>query len=254
MEPMDNACRARLRALLGSTLHAVGLVVSTLIWGMLSLFTWPLPYDLRYRFITQWIRFNLWWLQVTCGIDHHVEGLTGLPSGPAIVMSKHQSTWETIGLETLFRPQTWVMKRELLWLPIFGWALRLLEPIAIDRGGHADAARKVIRQGAERLGQGRWVLIYPEGTRVPPGRKGRYHATGALLAIRTGAPIIPVAHNAGEFWGRHQLVKKPGTIQVRIGPPIDPEGKNRQEIMALVESWIETEMLRIQGEKSAESA
>src|SRR5690606_1162392 len=134
---------------------------------------------------------------------------------------------------------------ELLRIPVFGWALSLLQPIGINRGAHADAVRQILKQGSERLKAGRWVVIFPEGTRVAPGERGRYHPTGALLASLNQAPIVPVAHNAGEFWGRRQFFKRPGTIQVRIGPPIDPRDKKPKEINKIVEDWIESQMAEI---------
>ncbi|WP_220347749.1 1-acyl-sn-glycerol-3-phosphate acyltransferase [Alkalilimnicola ehrlichii] len=211
----------------------------------MSLFTFPFPYRFRYWFITQWCNFNLWWLKVTCGLDYRVEGGEHLPNEPGIVMCKHQSTWETMALEQIFVPQSWVLKRELMRIPLFGWALALLDPIPIDRSSHSEAVRQIVQRGKERLNQGRWVVIFPEGTRVAPGERGHYHPAGAFLATRSGAKVIPVAHNAGEFWGRRQFVKRPGTITLRIGPPIDANGKKPKEINHLVEEWIESQMKEI---------
>lgn len=150
----------------------------------------------------------------------------------------------------LFRPQTWVMKRELLWIPIFGWGLALLEPIAIDRRAGRRAMDQVLAQGADRLARGVWVVVFPEGTRVPPGTRGRYHTGGALLAERTGRPVVPVAHNAGELWPRRSLRKYPGTVRVVIGPPIPSAGRRAADILADVENWIEGTMARIEGPRA----
>lgn len=220
--------------------------LSLLVWALLSLLTWPFPYRFRYAFVTRWTHFNLWWLERMCGLRCEVRGLENIPpEGGGIVMAKHQSTWETMALQRWFEPQTWVLKRELMHMPLFGWAIALLEPIAIDRNARGGAVRVMCEEGAKRLRDGRWVVIFPEGTRMPPGQRGRYRVGGGVLAARTGATVIPVAHNAGEFWGRNQILKRPGVIQVRIGPPIDSRGKSAHEIMHAVESWIEAEMAEI---------
>lgn len=233
---------------LRSCVQFAGMVGFTVLWATLSLFVAPLPYLWRYHFITRWSLFNLWWVERICGLGYEVQGLENIPEGPGVVMCKHQSTWETLGLIPYFTPQTWVLKRELTRIPMFGWALSLLEPIAIDRAGQGEAVRQMLNQGLERLRQGRWVIIYPEGTRVPPGQRGRYHPAGAMLACRAGCPVIPVAHNAGEYWARHQFVKRPGKIQLRIGPPIDTQGRKPKEVTALVEAWIEGQMQEISGQ------
>jgi 1-acyl-sn-glycerol-3-phosphate acyltransferase len=229
-----------------STLHVIVYVVSTAVWGILSLLTAPLSYRRRYWFVTRWTHFNLWAFERICGVRCDVQGTEHIPQGQGgIVMAKHQSAWETMALQRWFSPQTWVLKRELLRLPMFGWALALLEPIAIDRGGVTAAIRQLVRQGAERLADNRWVVIFPEGTRVAPGQKGRYHVGGAMLAERTGAIVIPVAHNAGRCWGRNSFLKRPGTISVRIGPPLPTQGKSAAEILRMVEEWIEARMAEI---------
>ncbi len=232
---------------LRSCLQFSGMVASTVVWTLLAMFTVPLAYPTRYWVITRWCIFNIWWLKVCCRLDYQVEGLEHVPAGAVVVMANHQSTWETLALVRMFGPQTWVLKRELLRIPLFGWALSVLEPIAIDRGGQGEAVRQMVSQGQERLKAGRSVVIFPEGTRVAPGQKGRYHPAGALLATRSGATVVPVAHNAGEYWGRHQFIKRPGRIQVRIGPPIDPSGKTAKEITRLVEEWIEAQLADIAG-------
>jgi 1-acyl-sn-glycerol-3-phosphate acyltransferase len=229
----------------GSALYALGMVVSTLVIGPLSLLTFPLPLRARFAFISQWARFNLWWLERTCGLRFEVEGREHIPAHPTVVMCKHQSAWETLALQTLFRPQAWVLKRELLWIPLFGWGLALLRPIAIDRRAGRRAIEQVVRQGIERLQGGVWVVVFPEGTRVAPGTRGRYHIGGALLAERANAAVLPVAHNAGEFWPRRSFLKRPGTIRMVIGPPVPAAGRSAPAILQEVESWIEGTMARI---------
>ncbi len=225
-----------------SALYAGGSAVSIVVWALLSLLTAPLPLRLRYRFITLWTRFNLRWLRWTCGLRHEVRGVENIPPGPAIVMSKHQSAWETMGLQLIFPPQTWVLKRGLLWVPFFGWALALLRPVAIDRKAGRRAVEQLVEQGTRRLRAGLWLVIFPEGTRVAPGRTGRYRIGGAVLAQRSGYPIVPVAHNAGDYWPRRGFLKRPGVIQVVIGPPVDPHDKGVEEIIAEVRDRIEGEM------------
>lgn len=224
---------------LRSLLFTLGQVLSTLVFAPLSVMTFPLPYLWRYRFITQWTRFNLWWLEKTCGLRCRVSGAEHIPAGTGIIFCKHQSAWETLALTCIFPPQVWVIKRELLWIPFFGWGLAMLEPIAINRKSGRRAVRQLVDQGRQRLEEGRWVVVFPEGTRVAPGEKKRYGIGGAVLAEQSGHPVIPVAHNAGLFWPRHGFLKRPGTIDVVIGPAIDPRGKTPEEITAAAAAWIE---------------
>ncbi|MCC5813069.1 MAG: 1-acyl-sn-glycerol-3-phosphate acyltransferase [Ectothiorhodospiraceae bacterium] len=199
-----------------------------------------LPYRKRYWFFTQWSFFLLWLARVVCGIRYTVEGTENVPTEPCIVMCKHQSAWETLATQYWFNPQTWVLKKELISLPMIGWALRLLNPIAIDRGARKEAVQQMLEQGVERLKGGRWIIIFPEGTRVPAGQTGRYRRGGAILSVETGTPIIPVAHNAGEMWPRNSFLKYPGEVKVRIGPPILPGDRDGEAVLAEVKHWIET--------------
>ena len=219
---------------------------TTVMAAILVMLMFPFSLRQRQAFVTWWVGFILWWLETTCQLRYVVEGEENIPQhGPAIVFAKHQSTWETLALQRIFPPQIWVAKRELLWIPFFGWGLALMKPIAIKRGTGRAAVMQLIRQGTDRLREGLWVIIFPEGTRVPPGSKGRYRVGGAVLAEQSGYPVLPVAHNAGEFWPRHSFIKRPGTIQVRIGPQITPGERSAQEIMMDAESWIETTMSQI---------
>lgn len=226
--------------------------ISLLAFAPLSVLTFPFPFKARYLFITQWARFNLWWLEKTCRLSYQVSGRENIPASNAIILCKHQSAWETLALQRIFPPQIWLLKRELLWIPLFGWGLAMLEPIAIDRKAGKKAMRQLLEQGAARLQAGRWVVIFPEGTRMAPGKKGRYAPGGALLAENSGFPVVPVAHNAGEFWPRRGFIKRPGVIQVVIGPVIASKGKSAAEINAATEEWIENKMREIADIKCSE--
>lgn len=195
----------------------------------------------RHRFVNRWTSGAMWLLRHLNGVRIEVRGLENVPQGEAVVvMANHQSQWETFYLQLLFAPQSTVLKRELLWVPFFGWAVGLLRPIAIDRSRPGDALKKILRLGRQRLAEGTSVVIYPEGTRQPPGQVGRFNAGGALLACQAGVRVLPVAHNAGHCWPARSLMRYPGTIVVEIGPPIETAGRKAQAVAAETEAWIRT--------------
>ncbi|MDH4216930.1 MAG: 1-acyl-sn-glycerol-3-phosphate acyltransferase [Gallionella sp.] len=220
-------------------------LVITPVFALLALLTFPLGRMTRYRFISLWAKMMLPILRVVCGIRHEVKGFENLPQQPCVVLCKHQSAWETLALQKVFPPQVWVLKRELLWLPFFGWALALTSPIAIRRSEGKAAMKQLLQQGKERLAQGFCVVVFPEGTRVPFGQRGKYKIGGALLAASSGVPVIPVAHNAGRLWGRNAFSKHPGVITMSIGAPIATQGRKADEINAEVEAWIENEIQQL---------
>jgi 1-acyl-sn-glycerol-3-phosphate acyltransferase len=224
---------------LRSVLFAASLVLITPPYALLALATFPLPPMLRYRVISGWSRAVLFLARRLLRIDWKVEGHENLPACPAVILSKHQSAWETLAFQQIFPPQVHVLKRELLWIPFFGWGLALMSPIAIDRSRGVAALRNIARRGRERLDQGFWVVIFPEGTRVAPGEKRAYQLGGAWLAAASGAPIVPVAHNAGRVWPRNAFIKRPGTVTVRIGPPIESRDRDPKMLNELAETWIE---------------
>jgi 1-acyl-sn-glycerol-3-phosphate acyltransferase len=232
---------------IGSAAFLFGQAISTVTFSLLAVLLAPLPYRGRYAVITTWTRFNLWWLGVCCGLRHEVHGREYIPSTPGVILCKHESAWETLALQLLFQPQSWVLKRELLRIPFFGWGLALLRPIAIDRRAGRDAVRELIRQGRDRLREGTWVVVFPEGTRVAPGEHRAYQKGGAVLAKRARVAVVPVAHNAGDYWRRQSLLKHPGTIQLCIGPPIGPAGLDSDEINRRAEAWIEGTVARIRA-------
>jgi 1-acyl-sn-glycerol-3-phosphate acyltransferase len=225
--------------LLRSSLFAAALVLITPPYAILALATFALPPMLRYRIISGWSRLVIYLSEKILGIACRIEGRENLPSRPAIILAQHQSAWETLAFQKIFPPQVLVLKRELLWIPFFGWGLALMSPIAIDRSRGVAALRAMARRGQQRLAQGFWVVVFPEGTRVAPGQRRAYHIGGAWLAAASGAPIVPVAHNAGRVWPRNAFLKHPGTITVRIGPPIDSANRDPKTLNALAESWIE---------------
>ena len=230
-----------------SSLFALGLVCSTLAFTPVALASVLLPYRLRWRTVTQWSRFNVYWLSVTCGVRCEIEGLEHVPAEPAVVLSRHESAWETLALQRYFAPQVWVLKRELLRIPFFGWGLATMRPIAIDRGAGPDAFEQMLAQGEERLGSGCWVVVFPEGTRTPPGVKRRFKKGGARLAVHAGRPVVPVAHNAGDCWPKNSFFKYPGTIHVVVGAPIETAGRSAAEVNRLAERWIGDTLRRIRG-------
>lgn len=216
-----------------------------LIFTTLLVLSFPFPLEKRFVLTRAWSRSVLWWLQITCNLRYEITGTENIPDTPGIIFSKHQSTWETTSLNLWFAAQSWVVKRELLWVPVFGWAVFMMDPIALNRGAGKKAVDQLVRQGLERLEKGRWIIIFPEGTRIAPGKTGRYRIGGAILAERTGYPVTPIAHNAGEYWPRRKFIKRPGVIQVRIGPSIETKNKSAPVILAEAKQWIETEMAAI---------
>ena len=234
-----------------SLLFFIGQLSATLVYWPVTVLAYPLPPLSRSRVIGGWARFVLWWLRVTCNLRHEVEGREHLPPVPTVVLSKHQSAWETIAFQCILPPQAWVLKRELLWIPFFGCGLAASQPIAIDRSAGVKALQELVRQGLDRLRQGRWVVVFPEGTRTAPGEHGRFNPGGAMLAAKAGAPVVPIAHNAGLFWPRRGFIKKPGVIRVVIGPPLDTAGRKPKEINAEARLWIENAMKRLEPEQAA---
>lgn len=230
-----------------SILFTVLLFLSVLVFSIPVMLSLPLPYRYRYALAPVWARMVLWLLRTLCGLGHEVAGRDNVPDANAIIFCKHQSAWETIALLTIFPPHTWVLKRELMWAPFLGWAIAVLNPIAVHRGGGQRAVSQVIDQGARWLREGRWVAIFPEGTRLPPGTTRRYGIGGAALAVTTGTPVVPVAHNAGTYWPRRGLRKRPGTIRVVIGEPIDPRGKTPAEVNDAAQAWIEARMRELES-------
>ena len=233
---------------LRSTVFWMFFLVSTLIFAPASLLTFPLPVLQRYYFISQWGRFNIWLLKIICGVKFEVKGKENIPDGGMIILAKHQSTWETMAFQQILPPHVWVLKRELFRIPFFGWGLKMLKPIAIDRSAGKRAIDQLVDQGLKKLKSNWSVMVFPEGTRVKPGKKVRYKLGGSILASQAEFPVLPVAHNAGEFWPKHSFIKWPGTITVVIGEPIKAFGRKPEEINEEVKAWIESQMEEISDE------
>lgn len=231
--------------LLRSLLFQCYFFASGVLYALLVLLCWPFPFRVRYALARRWAKGMLWAGRFFCGLDYVVEGREYIPQQPGVVMIKHSTVFETYAQLAFLPTQTWVLKRELRWIPIFGWGLATLKPIAINRGAGASAVTQVIEQGKERLAAGIWVCIFPEGTRMAPGTTRRYGVSGAALAQAAGCRILPVAHNAGDFWPRRSLIKRPGLIRFCIGPPIDPDNRAAKATNVLVQTWIENKMCEI---------
>ncbi len=215
-----------------STLFYTGYIILTVTWGTLSVLVgWTMPYRKRFRFIIgTWTRLVLGWLALTCGIRPRIKGLDNLPDEPCIVFVKHESTWETLFLQTLLAPQATIIKKELLRIPFFGWAFAVLKPIAIDRRRPRAALKTLINEGRRRLEDGIWVVLFPEGTRTPPGEVRSFQAGGAALAVAARRPLVVIAHNAGDYWPAHRFLKRPGTVQIEIAAPIDTESMTSKDV------------------------
>lgn len=230
---------------LKSLLYIVFMVVSVVLYALAIVLLFWAPYSWRYRIAQAWCSLQLATLKHFLGLDYVIEGREHIPEHACVVYWKHTSSWETFLTLPMWPKQCWVLKHELTFIPVFGWALKLIEPIAIDRQGGRSAVNQVIEKGRRKLDEGCWINIFPEGTRVAPDATKRYGVSGALLAQKTGTPILPIAHNAGDLWPRHSILKRRGKITVRIGPPVRPDGKEPDTINREAQAWIEAEMEKI---------
>lgn len=231
--------------LIRSLLFYAYMIVSIVVCTLLAILALPLPARVGLGVAKLWCRGMLWAARVICGLECVVEGAEHVPDRPSVVLIKHTSIVEAFAQAAVFPNATWVVKRELLWIPIFGWGLAAAHPIAINREAGRRAVTQVIAQGKRRLAEGIWVTIFPEGTRVAPGTTRKYGISGAALAQEAGVDVVPVAHNAGDFWPRRSFLKTPGRMRFCVGPPIPTSGRNPKEINELVKDWIESRMREI---------
>jgi 1-acyl-sn-glycerol-3-phosphate acyltransferase len=235
----------RLWLILRSAVFWVWQILATLIIGPLVVVIGLFSFRWGYALAVAWNRLNVLGLRWICGVRWEVQGRENIPDTPCIVLSKHQSTWETYFLPLVFYPSVYVAKKSLLWIPIFGWALYVLKFIMIDRKSGRSAMQQMCEQAADRLSLGRWIIVFPEGTRRPVGAEPNYRIGGAMIAQSVPADVLPVALNAGEFWPRLGFIKWPGVITVSIGPVISSEGKTAAQILAETQDWIEGKMAEI---------
>ena len=230
-----------------SLIYTTLMVLGTGVFGVIVLISALLPLTLEQRYVVPrtWGLFLTWLAGAVCGLRYTIEGQENLPDRPFISLWKHSSTWDTMAQMFVVPPAAWLLKREVTWIPIVGWAVSTYKPIAINRSAGHRAVNQVVSQGRERLASGMGIIVYPEGTRVMPGQTRKYGISGALLATQTGTPVVPIAHNSGYFWRRRSIMKKAGTIRVVIGPPIDPTGMDPRELNNQVQQWIEAKVAEI---------
>ena len=232
-------------AIFRSLLFMLILLLVTPPYTLLVILCRPLPHHMRRQSVVPWVNFVIWLVKHVLGIPYRLLGAENLPMRPVVVLCKHQSAWETLMLQEVFKDTVFVWRKEIKYLPFFGWALASIPMIETDRSASKLSLKRLVEQGRDRLDNGYTVIIFPEGTRSQPGSKNRYKGGGALLAVETGTPVVPVALNSGEFWGRNALFKKCGVVTVSVGPAIDPAGLSASEVLARAENWIEAEMARI---------
>ena len=222
---------------LRSLLYFIGSIISVITITLCGLFFVFSPYSTRQKFLSQWAIFCIWWLKITLNITTTIIGQENVNKSPCVIISNHQSTWETLAFQTIFPAHTWVLKKELLWLPVFGWSLALLKPIIINRGDKLNAIKKVILQGSDRLKKGISVVVFPEGTRQPYNQLGEYQNGGAAIAKKSGYDIIPVYHNAGKIWPKGGFIKKSGVITIVIGEAISSSNMTSSGITEEIRNW-----------------
>jgi len=243
---MQKTSYSKINLFIRSTLFFIYSTIAIFFYSLVVACSFPLPLRFRHAEVRVFLRIYFFMLKIICHIDYQVKGQEHIPHDRGgVVMSKHQSTWETFFLPLIFHDPAVIVKRELLWIPFFGWGLAASDPIAINRSAKSSAMQQVVNKGKKCLDQGRWVLVFPEGTRIPPGMIGKYKLGGARLAQATGYPVVPVAHNAGRFWGKRKFIKYPGTVQLVIGPVIESTNRTPEEILTLTKNWIEETMARL---------
>jgi 1-acyl-sn-glycerol-3-phosphate acyltransferase len=241
-------------ATIRSIVFTILLFVTVMLFCPFVILVRPFGMQASYSVCWLWIKLNLWLCKFLCGLDFTVEGKENIPEASGVIMIKHSSAYETFVLWQIFPPQSWVLKRELMWAPFLGWALAMIHPIAINRNAGHSAVQQIVAQGRERLAEGLWVSVFPEGTRMAPGESRRYGVSGAMLAQAAGRMLIPVAHNAGDFWPRRGWRKRPGTVRFCIGPPVDPTGREPREVNSEIQDWVENKVAELRAQNPASTS
>ena len=226
--------------ILRSALFSIGLFVSTVLYAIPCVLVRILPYRMCFAFVSSWCAVNVFWVRVTCGIKYEISGLENIPGEPCVIMSNHQSTWETLAFPGIFPTLTWVIKKELLYVPFFGWGIASVQPIALNRKQGKKAFQQLINDGKKKLALGRFILIFPEGTRIPYGEQRPLKVGGFMLAKQANVSILPVAHDSGRLWPRKHFLKTAGTVNVRIGKPISASDKSAEELRDMYADWLQT--------------
>ena len=242
--------------LIRSVIHLLWLIITVIPWALfVVVFSYFASSTRIYWWCVGWLRMAVHSGTVILGIENRVTGMDNLPVGakdPAVLLVKHQSTWETFVMPTLMpHPLAYVFKKELLQVPFFGWAMARMDMIHIDRSQRAQAFAKVVTQGQRLMSEGVWVIMFPEGTRIPRGQVGQYKTGGTRLAIEAGVPVIPIAVTSAKCWPTKAFIKTPGVVDISIGKPIVSEGREPEELMQEVQAWIEAEMRRLDPEAYA---
>lgn len=233
--------------LIRSLIFIFGMVLSICLWVIPCIIARLFPYKVCFAIVSSWCTFNLHWLRLTCGIRYEITGLENIPDQACVIMSNHQSTWETLAYPSIFPTLTWVIKRELLFVPLFGWGIASTQPIALNRQQGKKAFKQLIKDGKEKLSLGRFILIFPEGTRIPYDEERELKVGGFVLAKKAKTNILPVAHDAGRLWPRQGLLKTPGTIHLHIGEPISTDGNSTEELRQLYSDWLNKTRIEIKN-------
>ena len=218
-------------------LFYIFMIFITIFFASTGFLLFPLPQNIKYKYITTWSKIFIFLAKHICGLKYKVTGKNNIPKESAVVMSNHQSTWDAIAMQVILPQQCWVLKKELLYIPFFGWSLAMLSPIAIDRKKR-NSIKQLIKQGKEKLKQNIFIVIFPEGTRVDASKTKSFSRSGAALAVAANKPILPIAHNAGKFWPRGIWIKKPGVIKIKIGEIVNTKVENTSKITTNIEKWI----------------
>ncbi len=221
-----------------SSIFLLGMTISTCLWVIPCVLARLFPYRICFAIVSAWCTFNVHWARITCGIRYEITGLNNIPDKACVIMSNHQSTWETLAYPSIFPTLTWVIKKELLYVPLFGWGIASTQPIALDRKQGKKSFLQLVKDGKEKLSLGRFIIIFPEGTRIPYEEVRSLKVGGFVLAKKANADILPVVHDAGRLWPRNGFLKSPGTIQLHIGKPISTQDKTSEQLRQHYAQWL----------------